>query len=48
MIATEETATVYNNVILTNENGSLVADKVNYDFEKKHFKTQEETLLNEI
>ncbi len=38
LIATEETATVYNNVILTNEDGSLVADKVNYDFEKKHYK----------
>ena len=33
LLATEDSATVYNNVFLTNDKGSLRADKVYYDFE---------------
>ena len=33
LLATEDSATVYNNVFLTNDSGSLLADKVYYDFE---------------
>ena len=28
---------VYNNVFLTNDNGSLKADKVKYDFETRYY-----------
>ena len=37
LIATEDSATVYNNVFLTNDKGSLRADKVYYDFETKYY-----------
>ena len=37
LLATEDSATVYNNVFLTNDKGSLQADKVYYDFETKHY-----------
>ena len=37
LIASEDSATVYNNVFLTNDKGSLRADKVYYDFETKHY-----------
>jgi len=37
LLATEDSATVYNNVFLTNDKGSLRADKVYYDFETKHY-----------
>ena len=37
LLATDDSATVYNNVLLTNNEGSLRADKVYYDFEKKHY-----------
>ena len=37
LLATEDTATVYNNVLVTNDKGSLRADKVYYDFETKHY-----------
>ena len=30
-------SSVYNNVFLTNDDGSLRADKVYYDFETKHY-----------
>ena len=33
LLSTEDYATVYNNVILTNNNGSLKADKINYNFD---------------
>ena len=38
LIADNETVTVYNNVYLTNEKGSLVADKMHYDLQTKLFK----------
>ena len=39
LLATENYAQVYNNVILNHSTGSiLVADKIDYDFETKHFK----------
>ena len=38
LIAVNETATIYNDVYLTNENGSLVADKIHYDLQTKLFK----------
>ena len=37
LLATEDSATIYNNVFLTNDKGSLRADKVYYDFETKHY-----------
>ena len=37
LLASEDSATVYNNVFLTNDKGSLRADKVYYDFETKHY-----------
>ena len=37
LLPTEDSATVYNNVFLTNDKGSLRADKVYYDFETKHY-----------
>ena len=38
LLASKDTATVYNNVILTGNKGSLLADKVEYDFETKYYK----------
>ena len=37
LLATEDFASIYNNVILTSEKGSLRADKINYDFETKYY-----------
>ena len=37
LLATEDSVTVYNNVFLTNDKGSLQADKVYYDFETQYF-----------
>ena len=37
LLATEDTATVYNNVFLTNDKGSLQADKIYYNFETKYY-----------
>ena len=37
LLATEDLAAIYNNVILTNDNGSLQADKIDYDFETKYY-----------
>ena len=44
LLATEDTATVYNNVFLTNDTGSLQADKVYYDFETKRYQV---SMLND-
>ena len=37
LLATEDSAFIYNNVILTSEKGSLRADKIDYDFETKYY-----------
>jgi len=37
LLATEDSAAVYNNVFLTNDKGSLRADKVYYDFKTKYY-----------
>ena len=37
LLASEDSATVYNNVFLTNDQGSLRADKVHYDFETRYY-----------
>ena len=37
LLATENSARVYNNVFLTNDEGSLRADKIYYDFETKYY-----------
>ena len=37
LLASEDSATVYNDVFLTNDSGSLRADKVYYDFETKYY-----------
>ena len=38
LIATEDTVSVYNNVVLTNKANSLRADKIDYDFVKKNYR----------
>ena len=38
LLATEGIVKIYNNVDLNYSNGSLKADKIDYDFETKHFK----------
>ena len=38
LFASKDWALAYNNVLLNNNKGSLRADKINYDFEKKHYK----------
>ena len=38
LFASKDTASIYNNVNLINENGSLKADKVDYDFETNYYK----------
>ena len=38
LVATESFVKIYKDVILNYPTGSLVADKINYDFEKKYFK----------
>ena len=37
LLATEDSAAAYNNVYLTNDNGFLRADKVDYNFETKYY-----------
>ena len=37
-MASEDFVSIYNNVVLTNDDGSLRADKINYDFENKQYK----------
>ena len=37
LLATNETASIYNNVILTSERGSLWADQVDYDFNNEKY-----------
>ena len=37
LLASEDSAVIYNNVVLTNDKGSLRADKVDYDFETKYY-----------
>ena len=38
LLATKDTVAIYNEVYLTNKSGSLVADKVDYNFEAKYYK----------
>ncbi len=38
LLASEDIATIYNNVQLNSENGSIQADKIEYDFEKKFYR----------
>ena len=38
LITTEDFATAYNDVFLTNDKGSLQADKIHYDFETKSYR----------
>ena len=38
LVASRDIAEIYNNVILRSENNSLIADKIEYDFEKKYYK----------
>jgi len=38
LLASSDIAEVYNNVVLRSDNGSLIADKIEYDFEKKYYK----------
>jgi len=37
LISTKDTISIYNNVNLNNKNGSLKADKVDYDFESRYY-----------
>ena len=36
LISSSNTAEIYNNVFLNNEAGSLIADKINYNFETNY------------
>ena len=38
LMATSDSALVYNKVFLDNENGSLKADKIDYNFKTKYYK----------
>ena len=38
LIASEDSATIYNDVFITNDKGSLMADKIDYNFETKYYK----------
>ena len=38
LLASKDSATIYNNVYLYNNNGSLRADKVDYNFQTKYYK----------
>ena len=38
LIASEDMATIYNNVRLNSDKGSLQADKIEYNFEKKFYR----------
>ena len=37
LLASENFVKIYNNVVLVNDSGSLIADNVYYDFEKKYY-----------
>ena len=37
LIASKDFASIYNKVILKSKSGSLIADKINYDFETKYY-----------
>ena len=37
LLATQDLVNVYNNVFLTNDNGTLKADKVKYDLETRYY-----------
>ena len=38
LVASDDIVSIYNNVRLNNDNGSLIADKIDYDFETKYYK----------
>ncbi len=38
LLSSEDSASIYNNVLVTNKNGQLKADKVDYNFESKYYK----------
>ena len=38
LISSENTAAIYNNVVLISDKGSLIADKIDYDFSTKYYK----------
>ena len=38
LLSSEDVANIYNNVILTNDKGSLIADKINYNLETKYYR----------
>ena len=37
LVTSSETASVYNNVVVNSNKGSLIADKVDYNFETKYY-----------
>ena len=38
LLSSKDSASIYNNVVVNNENGQLKADKVDYNFESKYYK----------
>ena len=38
LLASEDSASIYNDVFITNDKGNLVADKIDYNFETKFYK----------
>ena len=38
LMSNEDSASIYNKVVLNSENGTLNADRVDYDFDTKYYK----------
>ena len=38
LLSSVDVANIYNNVVLTNDKGSLIADVINYNLETKYYK----------
>ena len=38
LLASKDTASIYNSVSITNDKGDLIADKIDYNFETKYYK----------
>ena len=38
LLSSADVANIYNNVVLTNDKGSLIADMINYNLETKYYK----------
>ena len=46
LLASKDFATIYNDVLITNDSGSLIADKIDYNFETKYYKVSMMSLIH--